>query len=241
MSSTYPIIFLLEDCPVTAVRIERAVLTELPTCRLIWARTVAEAEERSAGIPIGVFVVDIGLPDGSGLDFLERAAATHPSACAIVITASSLPEHRVMSAALGVLRFLEKPLAIPTFIEQLGQALGSQDASRPLRDFRATLENVTPLDVLQLKCLSSASTVIEFHSSGRNGSIRLQKGDVVDARAGQLRGIDAVREIIGWPHGQVIEHVEIGAFERTIHCSWQTLLMDAAQGIDERQVFSAVA
>lgn len=102
------------------------------------------------------------------------------------------------------------------------------------RDFRATLDNVTPLDILQLKCLSAASTVIEFRSATQEGRIRLHKGEVVDARAGSLVGVEAVREIIGWPHGRVHEHVEIGEFERTIHCSWQALLMEVALAIDER-------
>ena len=146
-----------------------------------------------------------------------------------------------MSAALGALQFLEKPLQMPKLVEHIRQALGAQNADGPTRDFRATLENVTPMDILQLKCLSAASTVVEFTSGSKNGRIRFQKGEVVDARTGALRGVDAVREIIGWPHGQVCEHVEIGEFERTIHCSWQALLMDAAQGIDEQRARDAAA
>ena len=241
MSSTHPIVLLLEDCAVTALLVERAIFHELPGCRLIWARNIAEAAERSAGMPVSLFLIDVNLPDGCGLHFLEMATIDHPAACAIVITASSLPEHRVMSAALGVLQFLEKPLRMPSLVEHIRQALGSQNADGGTRDFRATLENVTPMDILQLKCLSAASTVVEFSSGSKNGRIRFQKGEVVDARTGGLRGVDAVREIIGWPHGQVCEHMEIGAFERTSHCSWQALLMDAAQGIDEQRARSAAA
>ena len=241
MSSAHPIVLLLEDCPVTALLVERAIFRELQGCRLIWARNVAEATERSADLPVSLFLIDVSLPDGCGLEFLERATAAHPSARAIVITASSLPEHQVMSAALGALQFLEKPLQMPKLVEHIRQALGAQNADGPTRDFRATLENVTPMDILQLKCLSAASTVVEFTSGSKNGRIRFQKGEVVDARTGALRGVDAVREIIGWPHGQVCEHVEIGEFERTIHCSWQALLMDAAQGIDEQRARDAAA
>jgi DNA-binding response OmpR family regulator len=239
MSSTNPIILLLEDCPVTALLVERAVLSELPACRLIWARSVAEAALRSDGVSVSLFLIDVHLPDGSGLEFLERAAVDHPSSCAIVITATPLPEHRVMSAALGALNFLEKPLKIPLLLGQIRCALGSHSASAGDRDFRATLENVTPMDILQLKCLSAASTVIEFKTNSQEGRVRFQKGEIVDARTGSLSGVEAVREIIGWPHGRVTEHVEIGEFERTIHCSWQALLMEVAQGIDEQRAHAA--
>jgi DNA-binding NarL/FixJ family response regulator len=241
MSSPNQIILLLEDCPVTACLVERVILHELPAARLIWARTVDEARERSAGLPISVFLIDIVLPDGSGLEFLEQAAVAHPSACAIVITATALPEYRVMSAALGALHFMEKPLDIPVLLGHIRDALGSQSTTGATRDFHATLENVTPMDILQLKCLSAASTVVEFRSYSGEGCIRFQKGEVVDALAGSLRGIDAVREIISWPHGQVFEHAEIGEFERTIHCSWQALLMEAAQAIDEQDARTSAA
>ncbi len=241
MSSTHPIVLLLEDCPVMALLVERAIFHELQGCRLIWARSVAEAEERSKDMPISLFLVDIHLPDGCGLEYLESVSVAHPSASAIVITASELPEHRVMSAVLGVVQFLEKPIQAQLLIEHIRQALGSQNAVGSTRDFRATLENVTPMDILQLKCLSAASTVVEFQSGSKNGRVRFQKGEVVDARTGRFVGVEAIREIIGWPHGQVCEHVEIGEFERTIHCSWQALLMEAAQGIDEHRARSAAA
>ena len=41
----HPIVFLLEDCPVTALLVERAVMNALPHVRLLWARSVAEATE----------------------------------------------------------------------------------------------------------------------------------------------------------------------------------------------------
>jgi len=241
MASKNPIILLLEDCPTTGLLIERGVLNHLSTCRLIWARTVREARQRCAGIPISLFIIDVILPDGSGLEFLEQVADGHPLSAAIVITSTPLPAYRAMSAALGVLNFMEKPLVIPTLIEQIESALGSHQAAASGRDFRATLDNVTALDILQLKCLSAASTVIEFRSNAEVGTIRLHKGEVVDASTGALRGIEAVRQIIGWPHGRVQEHVEIGEFVRTIDCSWQALLMEVARYIDENEARAAIA
>ena len=144
MPSQNPIILLLEDCPVTAMLVERVILQGLPACRLMWARTVAEARERSSSIQIDLFIVDIVLPDGSGLDFLGHAAFAHPSACAIVVTATALPEYQAMSAALGALHFIEKPAKPPVLLEQIRRALGSQSSTGSARDFRATLENVTP-------------------------------------------------------------------------------------------------
>ena len=209
---------------------------EIPQCRLLWARSVEEATHRSEGLDIALFVVDIGLPDGSGLDFLWKMSSVHPRARAIVITATPLPEHQMHSVALGVLHFLEKPLKLPLLISHLRRALDTEQMAGINRDFRATLENVTPVDILQLKCLTNASTVVEFRSGEQVGRIRFQQGEMADAEAGKLRGVEAVFEIISWKHGQVIEHPSLGSLERTIECPWQSLLMEAAQRIDERSV-----
>jgi len=234
MAPKHPIIFLLEDCPTTGLLIERAVMHEMPNVRLMWALSVQEATVRAEGLQIDLFIVDINLPDGNGLDFMWKMAIEHPSARAIVMTASPLPEHPALTAALGVLHFLEKPLKLPAFIAQLRSALDMVSVDDGKGDFQAVLKNVTPADILQLKCLTNATTIVEFISEQFVGRVRFEDGQIVDASAGALQGVEAVYEIIGWKRGQVIEHPCVGFAERTIECSWQTLLMDAAHRLDER-------
>ncbi|MEP6668205.1 MAG: DUF4388 domain-containing protein [Chthoniobacter sp.] len=234
MPQENPIIFLVEDCPVTGLIVERAVMHEMPDVRLLWARSLAEATERAAGLDIALFLVDIGLPDGNGFDFLWQMATDHPTARAIVMTATPLPEHQAHTSALGVLHFLEKPLQLQPLINQMRAALEKATEGEGKNDFRASLRNVTPADILQLKCLTRATTVVEFLSDDQIGRIRLEDGEIVSASAGALRGVDAVYEILGWTRGHVTEHPCVGFPMRTIDCPWQSLLMNAAQRIDER-------
>jgi response regulator RpfG family c-di-GMP phosphodiesterase len=234
MPNDHPIVVVLEDCPVTGMLVERAILNDLSACRVLWARSVDDAKRRIDGLPVDLFIVDIGLPDGSGLDFLWSATETHPAAKAIVITATGLPEYQANSAALGVLHFLEKPLNHKQMVGLVEKALDAETLNGTDTEFRATLENVTPVDILQLKCLTGSTTVVEFRSSGKMGRVRFQSGEIVDAEAPNLRGPEAVFEIIQWKRGQVSELPCHGFVERTIGCSWQTLLMEAAQRLDEK-------
>ncbi len=228
-----PIILLLEDCPVTALLVERTVMHELPHVRLLWARTVAEAVARADGLDIDLFLLDILLPDGSGLDFLWQMTPLHPAARAMVMTATPLPEYEVHSAALGVLHFFEKPLKLPILLDRIRQALDSSSTTGADAEFSATLQNVTPADIIQLKCLLRATTVIEFHSDGTTGRIRFQAGEVTDASVGAMHGPAAFHAIVGWKCGRVTEQPCTGPAERTIDSPWQTLLMEAAQSLDE--------
>jgi DNA-binding response OmpR family regulator len=233
MNPDHAIILLLEDCPVTGTIIERAVLTGLPGCRLLWARGVDEATARGAGLPIELFLIDIGLPDGSGLDFLYNMSSEHPSARAIVMTATPLPEYQMRSAALGVLHFLEKPLNMPTLLDAMRIALSAEQATGGNGDFRATLRNLTPVDILQLKCLTGATTVIEFQSDTQTGRVHFQNGEMVHAEVGTLKGVNAVNEIVAWKGGRVSELPGLPMGDATIACPWQTLLMNATQQLDE--------
>jgi CheY-like chemotaxis protein len=234
MSDRLPIILLLEDCAVTGVLIERCILHEIPNVRLLWARSVEEANARVEGLPVDLFIVDIFLPDGSGLDFLWGMASAHPDAEAIVMTATPLPEHTQHSAALGVLHLLEKPVKIPVLLGHVRDALGAVKSIKAGKDFRATLERVTPVDLIQLKCLTRANTVMEFHSEGKTGRIRFEDGEVVDASTETRRGVEAVFEIISWRRGQISERPTAGFSVRTIDVPWHHLLMDAAQQADEK-------
>jgi DNA-binding response OmpR family regulator len=239
METQNPIVLLVEDCPTTALLIERAVMHALPNCRLLWARCVQEAILRAEGLEVELFITDVGLPDGTGFDLLWKVGATHPSARAMVITATSLPEYEAHSAALGVLDFMEKPLNITTFLGRMRQALDMPELYSTSKDFRATLEHVTAADLLQLKCLSRATTVMQFRSEGRVGSIHFEEGEITHAACDDAIGVSALFEILEWSRGHVSELPAIDKTPRTITASWQTLLMEAAQRVDELRAAAA--
>lgn len=233
MSEENPIVLILEDCPVTGMLVERAILQSMPACRPLWARTIEDASRRVTGVSVELFLVDIGLPDGSGLDFLVAMSEHHPTARAIVMTASTLAEYQMNSAALGVLHFLQKPVKPAELIAKIQTALDAEQAGQANEEFSATLRNVTPMDILQFKCLAGDTTIIEFRSGCYAGTVHLNRGEIVHAQTSGLKGTRALNEIVSWKRGKVTEHPPVQDAERTIQCPWQTLLMDAAQRLDE--------
>jgi response regulator RpfG family c-di-GMP phosphodiesterase len=229
-----PIVFMVEDDPTSGLIIERTILHEMPGVRLLWSYSVAEAATRAAGLPIDLFICDVCLPDGSGIDFLWRMAVEHPMARAIVMTATPLPEHRAHTAALGVLHFIEKPVKPQELVQYIRTELGAAAQADEGTDFRATLKNVTPVDIVQLKCLTQANTIVEFVSGEFVGRIRFQDGEITDASVGDVCGVEAFYTILGWKHGQVREFPPMDHYTRNIDQPWHTLIMDAAQRLDER-------
>jgi len=76
-----------------------------------------------------IIISDFRLPGMNGLEFLRSAAAAHPDAVNILITAYR--DERLFSEAnrLGVSEFLEKPFSVKTFIELLVNSLNKKNGS----------------------------------------------------------------------------------------------------------------
>jgi DNA-binding response OmpR family regulator len=231
MPFEHPLVFLLEDSFVVGAQIERTLLTRVPECRLLWARTIEEAHVRSFGLKIALFVLDVELPDGNGLDFLLEMRQTQPAARAIVLSSADLVKQEMHSPTLGVLRFVHKPVEGAALAALIKETLAAWQKGSTT--FRANLNDLSPIDVLQLKCLAKATTVLEFHSQGESGRVHIDQGTVIHAEMGSLSGVEALNRILSWKGGQIGEKLQGPPVTRTIHSSWESLLMEAAQAMDE--------
>lgn len=90
-------------------------------------------------------VLDIGLPDMSGLEVLKRIRQTESSLPVLVVTAHATLDHAIASQKLGVADYLTKPLDLRRFEESLsalvtpGVLLG-----KPVESQAATLIGAAP-------------------------------------------------------------------------------------------------
>ncbi|MBK7974903.1 MAG: sigma-54-dependent Fis family transcriptional regulator [Deltaproteobacteria bacterium] len=87
------------------------------------ARTVIEAQ------PVAAALIDLELPDGSGLD-LVAPLQTAPAADVAIVTANSTVESAVLSFRLGALDYLTKPVDAERLKSFLSQARRSAETRR---------------------------------------------------------------------------------------------------------------
>jgi CheY-like chemotaxis protein len=236
MTDTIPTILLLEDTR-TVQNYIRDVLRSLPVeHNLVVARRIEEAQSLAAVHAISVFIVDIGLPDGDGIDFLCEMAMLHPRARALIITSTPRDDYRDRARQIGVLSFLPKPLQRTPLLEAVTGLLRAESkaagSSPEQHGFEGTLGGLSPADIIQLKCLSRASGVIEFTTDEHYGMVWFDNGEVSHAETEDARGKRsgelAFRIIVSWKAGTVREVPHPGTFPKTIERAWQALLMDAA-------------
>jgi CRP-like cAMP-binding protein len=81
----------------------------------------------------------------------------------------------------------------------------------------------------------SGSFLISFDSESNNGIIAFHKGQIYHAEAGDIKGADALVEILTWDDAWFRFDTNTMPKERTIKGQTTGLIMDAARDIDERK------
>ncbi|MGO4393786.1 response regulator [Variovorax sp. M-6] len=101
-------ILIVDDDPSVRKRLERVAVQAAPQARCAMAGSLAEAREQLAQGGFDLALLDIGLPDGSGLDLLPWMQAHAPKVDAVVV--SSLGDDATVLQAIrgGAVGYLLK-------------------------------------------------------------------------------------------------------------------------------------
>jgi two-component system, OmpR family, response regulator QseB len=110
-------LLLLED----DLQLGRALQTALAQSEFkpVWVRRVQEAKALLASETYAVVLLDIGLPDGSGLDVLSWLRRQNNAVPVVMLTARDTVNDRIEGLDLGADDYMPKPFAIPELISRL--------------------------------------------------------------------------------------------------------------------------
>jgi two-component system KDP operon response regulator KdpE len=106
----------------------RAVLQRAPDPRLrsasvLEARTLGQARAILTEQPIDLVLLDVRLPDGSGLDLVREIKSRDPALGVVVMSASVLPEERKEAMRAGCDAFVAKPYVPAELLATLQRVL----------------------------------------------------------------------------------------------------------------------
>ena len=232
MPDSTPAILILEDTR-TVQNYIRDVLRPVEAAHpILLARKVKEAQEIAAGTVIALFIVDIGLPDGDGIDFLCEMSMLHPQARALIITSTPSDDFRERATQLGVLHFMTKPLERRALLDAVRHLLAPPAAFDDSgTGFEATLGGLSPVDIVQLKCMRGTTGSIELREEHLFGQLWFERGEIIHAECrlpgAEHAGLDAFHCIMTWRIGCIREVPEPRAVRQTIRVPWQGLLLES--------------
>lgn len=150
-------ILIIEDDLDLGFALQQALKAEAITS--VWLRRLADAPQIAADLDYDCALLDVSLPDGSGLDLLTRWRAAGVTLPIIMITARSGLDDRLAGLDGGADDFIVKPFAMAELVSRVRAVLRryAQQASAiwilgslklEPRAYRASLDG-EPLDLLR--------------------------------------------------------------------------------------------
>ena len=232
METRYKIL-LVDDDP-DLLEVYRDTLALLPSQPEVHtapsgARAMAMLEADSYRLLIS----DLKMPKMDGLQLLSVVRRKFPELRTVVLTSMADENFRSRVYSLGVDLYWHKPGSeqeMTQFLECMESLLGREYDESGFRG----VQSKSLMDLVQLECISQSSTVLRITNGPFVGRIWVNQGEVVDAEMEELRGEDAFQKILRWKAGNFEFLPDEPHRPRTIFKSYNALLLESAQAIDER-------
>jgi DNA-binding NarL/FixJ family response regulator len=112
-------ILLLEDLPEIRAWMKQLVLQVFPQSLISEAARVHDARELITAVKFDLALIDLGLPDGSGVDVVAALRESQPEAQSVVVTIHDDDDHLFPALQAGAFGYLLKEQARELLAEQL--------------------------------------------------------------------------------------------------------------------------
>jgi CheY-like chemotaxis protein len=180
-----------------------------------------------------LLLTDLNMPSMDGFQVITLVRRKYPSLRTVVMTSVMDEQFRGRAYAMGIDLYLEKPKnkdEIKRFVECVDSLLEREQQG----GFRG-IQSKSLVDIIQLECLSQSSCVLKITNGPLDARIWIQNGELIDSAVGELTGEDAFKKILGWKTGSFELLPADPTRTRTIFNSYQGLLLDSAQSMDEAE------
>jgi len=196
-------VLILQPDEQIAAEILSALEQGAPGTRAAVARSLSEAQQLAHDQKPALFVLDVDASYDIAQEFIYDLRTSHPEARAIILTAIHFTAQREQVAGLGAIHFFEKPFPRNDFIT-LVEALLAPGAEAEGERFQGTLSDLHIADIIQLKCISGATSMLEFTGPrGEKARVYFENGQVRHATAPGKEGLAAFNQIVDWKGGVI--------------------------------------
>lgn len=225
-------VLLVDDEPALLEIISRGLVLLQPSFEVYTARSVSEAIVQLAARPFDLVVTDLLMPGIDGFELLAHISRSPRRIPVIVMSGHLTPASRERVATFGGLWCFEKPV----HLQELADAIGALLASGP----GSVVHGVSVPGFLQLLEIEKKTSTLTVSQGATIGRLFLNRGRLVDAECGPLRGVEAAQRLVSLPDARLEVTNVLASNQRTIDQSVGTLLLEAFRLADEERQASTV-
>jgi DNA-binding NarL/FixJ family response regulator len=132
------ICLIVEDHAKTAEALGQSVSVAFPEAKLVAFKNSREAQhwirqhaEDKSALPLGLALVDLGLPDGSGVEIIRLLNQTHSDTLSLVVTIYSEDTYLFDALGAGAAGYILKDEGLESMVESLKKIERNEPAISP--------------------------------------------------------------------------------------------------------------
>lgn len=187
---------------------------------------VSAASHVLRGGGVDVLLTDLRMPEQDGIDLLTAVRGLSPRTRAVLMSAFASARDYQTAVSLGAVTVLCKPFTPADLLSAIRQAEECESG------FHGTFHGMSLVDILQMFHFGRRSVSIHVTAS-ESGTVHVQDGEVIHAERGSLSGVEAFAAILAAKSGAIRTTVLVPDVRRTIHRSFESLLLDSLRELDE--------
>jgi CheY-like chemotaxis protein len=218
-------LLIVDDDEVQARALVRAFSRLRPDLTLLTAKSGAEATRLMAERAVDLVLTDLQMPEMDGFELVAWILSHCPEVAVFTMSAFGTEQTASRLDSLGGIEYFTKPLDLKSALSRLTDAID--------QSVRGHVQNVSLASFLQLMEMERKTCSLTIRCEDKAGVLVVRKGQLIDARSGDLSGEDAAISIIAWPNSSITisRHGEFGS--PTIQKSLGFIVMEAMRVQDE--------
>jgi CheY-like chemotaxis protein len=175
-------------------------------------------------------VIDLIMPRLDGMSLFSHIHEKYPDIAVIMTNEADDGRMQQLVQSTGAAGFLIKPFSADELSAMILSALQKEAAG-------GIMYNVSPPVFFQLMEMDTKTTTIRIldKKSQQGGILYFHEGQLIDARIGEFKGLDAAHCVFGWDDVTVMVRNDCPAMENTINSDLQAIIMKAVGLKDESE------
>ena len=199
--------------------------------RIIKVENSAKALKLIDKVTVDLVITGLRVPEEDSIRFVQKLKESRPEVSRVVLTDVVSPTLKSKIDQVGVSAYLEEPINMDALTElllaELKIAYGGRIRGISLSSFTQMLE------------LEGNSCALRIRGGRETGELYFNKGELIAAKLGELKGKKAAIEILAWSNILIDIDFEPFEKEREINIPLMSLLLESHKAEDERQVKKA--
>lgn len=221
-------VLFVDDDQILQLAIEKRLSAYRDQFSIVLADDGFDALKKLAETPVSVICMDLMMPRMDGMGLHSNVRERYPDIPIIIISGMKEENARHLTEAEGVVGYFKKPFDA----DELGKKIISilQEEAKS-----GIMHNVSPTMFMQLMEMEGKTCTIRMidNKSGEGGILYLLDGQLLDARVGDKKAMDAAYHVFSWDEVTVFFRNECEVQENRINSELQSIIMGALAAKDE--------